>query len=59
MLNPTIPPGLNRHPPTEKEDGNMNRDYLLLTGATGHIGNYLLKDLSIKQQPVAVLVRDK
>ncbi|QDS95626.1 Linear gramicidin synthase subunit D [Roseimaritima multifibrata] len=37
----------------------MTPDYLFLTGATGHIGNYLLKDLLLRQQPVAVLVRDK
>src|SRR4029077_1502684 len=31
--------------------------YHLLTGATGLLGNYLLRDLLLKDVPVAVLVR--
>ncbi len=32
-------------------------DYILLTGATGQIGRYLLRDLLLKGQSLAVLVR--
>ena len=31
--------------------------HLLLTGATGQVGQYLLRDLLLKNQPVAVLIR--
>jgi thioester reductase-like protein len=34
------------------------RQCTLLTGATGFLGQYLLRDLLLREQPVAVLVRD-
>ena len=34
-------------------------DYLLLTGATGLLGRYLLRDLLARQVPIAVLVRSR
>ncbi len=34
------------------------RDSVLLTGATGFLGQYLLRDLLVAGRPVAVLVRD-
>lgn len=37
----------------------MPSDYLLLTGATGLLGQYLLRDLLIREVPVAVLVRGR
>lgn len=33
--------------------------YLLLTGSTGMLGSYLLRDLLIAREPVAVVVRDR
>ncbi|MEQ8837920.1 MAG: SDR family oxidoreductase, partial [Lacipirellulaceae bacterium] len=33
--------------------------YLLLTGSTGMLGSYLLRDLLIAREPVAVIVRDR
>ncbi|MFL5329792.1 MAG: SDR family oxidoreductase [Gemmataceae bacterium] len=35
------------------------RDFLLLTGATGQVGQYLLRDLLLAGQPLAVLVRGR
>jgi nucleoside-diphosphate-sugar epimerase len=35
------------------------RDYTLLTGATGQIGRYLLRDLLEQERPLAVLVRSQ
>lgn len=37
----------------------MKKNGILLTGATGHIGQYLLRDLLLANQPLAVLVRPK
>ncbi len=34
------------------------RDHVLLTGCTGLLGSYLLRDLLLEGRPVAVLVRD-
>ncbi|MBL8852800.1 MAG: SDR family oxidoreductase [Planctomycetaceae bacterium] len=39
------------------DDGKNDRPYWLLTGVTGLVGQYLLKDLLIAGFPVAVLVR--
>jgi thioester reductase-like protein len=36
----------------------MDSDHVLLTGATGFLGRYLLRDLLAAGRPVAVLVRD-
>ena len=33
--------------------------YLLLTGSTGLVGQYLLRDLLLEQMPVAVLIRSQ
>ena len=33
--------------------------YLLLTGATGLVGQYLLRDLLLEGMPVAVLIRSQ
>ena len=33
------------------------RDHLLLTGATGLLGSYLVRDLLLDGQPLAVIVR--
>ena len=37
--------------------GLVDRDYTLLTGATGQIGTYLLRDILEADQPLAVVVR--
>jgi uncharacterized protein YbjT (DUF2867 family) len=34
------------------------RDHVLLTGGTGLLGSYLLRDLLLEGRPVALLVRD-
>ncbi|HMO13195.1 MAG TPA: SDR family oxidoreductase [Pirellulaceae bacterium] len=56
LLDPTSPSknprGLLRTPAV-----NDQRRYLLLTGATGFLGQYLLRDLSLDGYRVAVLVR--
>jgi thioester reductase-like protein len=37
----------------------VNENWVLLTGATGHIGQFLLRDLLLRDQPLAVLIRPK
>jgi len=37
--------------------GFLDRDYTLLTGATGQIGSYLLRDILAAEKPLAVVVR--
>ena len=37
--------------------GLFDRGYTLLTGATGQIGTYLLRDILLAQKPLAVVVR--
>ncbi|MDP1562063.1 MAG: SDR family oxidoreductase [Pirellulaceae bacterium] len=39
------------------EDGNVQRPYWLLSGVTGLVGQYLMKDMLSAGMPVAVLVR--
>jgi thioester reductase-like protein len=40
-----------------KNASRLRRGYTLLTGATGLLGRYLLRDLLLEERPVAVLVR--
>jgi thioester reductase-like protein len=44
--------------PAQRRIDIMQRRGVLLTGATGLLGQYLLHDLLLKAHPVAVLVRD-
>lgn len=48
---------MNTEPQPGKPIGTNERHYWLLTGVTGLVGQYLLRDLLRAGQPVAVLVR--
>ncbi len=45
--------------PKPKSETMKKPQHVLLTGATGHIGRYLLRDLLLEGTPVAVLIRPK
>ena len=43
--------------PARSSDAEPTFDYVLLTGATGLVGQYLIKDLLLAGQRLAVIVR--